>query len=90
MKLMKRILPLLLLLVCMLGCHRSQQADLKNAIVQADTNPDSVMRVLDALNRRHLSKEEDALYALAYSVAQDKSGLDVNKDTLLRVAYNFM
>ena len=89
MKLMKRILPLLLLLVCMLGCHRSQQADLKNAIVQADTNPDSVMRALDALNRRHFSKEEDALYALAYSVAQDKSGLDVNEDTLLRVAYNY-
>lgn len=86
---MKRILPLLLLVVCMLGCHRSHQANLKNAITQADANPDSVMQALDGLNRKHLSEEEDALYALAYTVAQDKSGLDVNEDTLLRIAYNY-
>ena len=86
---MNRILPLLLLVVCMLGCHRSQQADLKNAIAQADVNPDSVMKALNDLNRKHFSDEEDALYALAYTVAQDKSGLDVNEDTLLRNAYNY-
>lgn len=51
--------------------------------------PDSAIHILSQTNRHHFSEKEKALYALYYSIAQDKSGLDVNRDTLLRTAYDY-
>lgn len=44
--------------------------------------------MLDGINRHSLSDGEQAMYALAYTLAQDKSGLDVDNDSLIRLAYD--
>ena len=51
--------------------------------------PDSALRVLQTLNRHSLRGETLARYALIYSIAQDKSGLDVTNDSLLHIAHEY-
>ena len=50
--------------------------------------PDSALSLLQTLNRSRFSEAEAAHYALVYTLAQDKSGVDVSNDSLLRLAYN--
>ena len=47
------------------------------------------MSVLNGINQTKLDKAERARYALVYTIAQDKSGLDVDNDSLLRTAYTY-
>lgn len=47
------------------------------------------MAILNGLDRRQLSKSEEARYALIYTIAQDKSGLDVDNDSLIGLAYSY-
>ena len=51
--------------------------------------PDSALRVLQTINRHSLRGKTLARYALIYSIAQDKSGLDVTNDSLLRIAHEY-
>lgn len=76
----------LLLCSCSVGGNKE---NLKKAYRLLNTNPDSAMILLEQTDRSSFSKKEQAQYALYYSIAQDKSGLDVDKDTLLRVAYDY-
>lgn len=76
----------LLLCSCSVG---SNKENLKKAYRLLNTDPDSAMILLEQTDRGSFSKKEQAQYALYYSIAQDKSGLDVDKDTLLRVAYDY-
>lgn len=76
----------LLLCSCSVGGNKE---NLKKAYRLLNTDPDSAMILLEQTDRSSFSKKEQAQYALYYSIAQDKSGLDVDKDTLLRVAYDY-
>ena len=88
MQKLHHIFFLLLALAVATACHQRQQSTIKQAIALANESPDSALKVLDGINRHSLSDGEQAMYALAYTLAQDKSGLDVNNDSLIRLAYD--
>lgn len=59
------------------------------AYVLLSTAPDSAICILKAIDRFSLSEEDQAIYSLFYTIAQDKSGMDVDSDSLIGVAYNY-
>lgn len=75
----------LLLFSCTSIC--SKKIDVAYSLV--DTNPDSAITILKTCNRYSLSDAELARYSLCYYKAQDKSGYDVDRDTLIRIAYDY-
>lgn len=74
----------LLAIIC--SCNRGTEV-LDKAEQMVRTNPDSSLVVLSSIDRTMLSKSERALYGLLFTMAQDKSGLDVDMDTLIRFSY---
>ena len=80
------ILLICLLLAC---CGRNAGPVICQAEQLIQDEPDSALHLLQTINRRNLSGETLARYALVYSIAQDKSGIDVASDSLLRIAYNY-
>lgn len=71
------------------SCHQSHKKELDLAYVLAESNPDSALSFLNHINQNNLSEEDMAKYALIYYMAQDKSGLGVDNDSLIRIAYNW-
>jgi hypothetical protein len=84
-------ISLCLLLAFNLGaCNDSiKVAVIHQAEMLMQEQPDSALRVLQTINRHSLRGKTLARYALIYSIAQDKSGLDVTNDSLLRIAYEY-
>lgn len=88
MKLRTVIYSLLLATFCM-GCGGSlSMRQLEQLEVRVNDVPDSVLTVLTATDMPHWG-EARALYALLTVQAQDKSGLDVADDSLIRVATRY-
>ena len=81
------LISVLLVLFLISACHHDQQQAIKNAMTLAESNPYSALKVLNHMDRQSFSEPEKALFALAYTMAQDKSGLDVDNDSLIRTAY---
>lgn len=82
--------PILLAMSLMLACRSPRhEAALKANIALAEEQPDSALAQLKRMDRTSFSHREQAIYALAYTIAQDKSGLDVASDSLLRQAFNY-
>ena len=73
----------------MTGCKERHNQSIDVAYQLSATAPDSALSVLNDVNQKKLSKAEMARYALVYTIAQDKSGLDVDNDSLLRTAYTY-
>ncbi len=71
------------------SCHQSHKKELDLAYALAESKPDSALAFLNRINQSKLSDEEMAKYALVYYMAQDKSGLDVDEDSLIRIAYDW-
>lgn len=71
------------------GCKERHNKAIDLAYQLSATEPDSALSILDGIKKARLSKAEMARYALIYTIAQDKSGLDVDKDSLLRTAYTY-
>lgn len=67
----------------------NQNKSLSRAYGILNTDPDSAIFLLGQIDRSSFSELEKAQYALFYSIAQDKSGLDVSEDSLLRVSYDY-
>lgn len=82
---------LLCLSVLILGCSSNSREWQKvgQAYSLLKENPDSSLVVLSSCNRQSFSEREQAFYGLTYYMAQDKSGVDVNSDSLLRYSYNY-
>ena len=82
-------------LIAVLGLHscvenfKQERAIIRQAESLMQEQPDSALRVLQTINRHSLRGKTLARYALIYSIAQDKSGLDVTNDSLLRIAYEY-
>ena len=84
-------ISLCLLLAFIVGaCNDSSKvAVIHQAEMLMQEQPDSALRVLQTINLHSLRGKTLARYALIYSIAQDKSGLDVTNDSLLRIAYEY-
>lgn len=71
------------------ACKNDYEHQILDAINIADTYPDSSLLRLNQMNCNNLNKKGRAMYALAYSIAQDKLGEIVKNDSLIRIAYNY-
>ena len=86
----KSLIILLVLVVFLVtGCKETHNKAIDIAYQLTATAPDSALSVLDGVDQAKLGKAEMARYALVYTIAQDKSGLDVDNDSLLRTAYTY-
>ena len=86
----KSLIILLVLTVFLVtGCKEKHNKAIDIAYQLTATVPDSALSVLNGVNQAKLGKAEMARYALVYTIAQDKSGLDVDNDSLLRTAYTY-
>lgn len=72
-----------------ISCSDRQGKRLYEAMSLTDTEPDSTLALLNTIDRSQLSGKNLALYSLAYTKAQDKSGLDVDNDSLIGIAYDW-
>ena len=73
----------------MTGCKERHNQSIDVAYQLSAIASDSALSVLNGVDQAKLSKAEMARYALVYTIAQDKSGLDVDNDSLLRTAYTY-
>lgn len=72
------------------SCADKEKSQVINeALSIVDTCPDSALILLNKINVRKLNEECLAKYSLANYWALDKSGYDVNNDSLIRYAFNF-
>ena len=71
------------------GCGDRHCKAIDSAYAIVNDSPDSALSILNHLNEHRLANSEKARYALVYTMAQDKSGLDVDNDSLLRTAYTY-
>ena len=80
----------LLVALVLSACTDSRKLEtIRQAEMLMQEQPDSALRVLQTIDRHSLRGETLARYALVYSIAQDKSGLDVTNDSLLRIAHEY-
>lgn len=72
------------------GCSsRVSSASMEIANDLLNSNPDSSVSILSAIDRGKLNLSDKAYCSLLYAMALDKSGPDVDNDSLIRVAYDF-
>lgn len=71
----------------LVSCSRNNKKELCLAYTMAQSKPDSALTFLHRMNQAELSDADMAKYALIYYMAQDKSGLNVDDDSLIRIAY---
>ena len=77
-------LSLALTVILVTGCKETHNKGIDLAYRLAPTAPDSALAI-----HAKLGKTEKARYALVYTIAQDKSRLDVDNNSLLRTAYTY-
>ena len=77
------------MLSVLVSCYQSHKRELDLAYTLAESKPDSALAFLNRINQAKLSDEDMAKYALIYYMAQDKSGFDVDNDSLIRIAYDW-
>lgn len=78
-----------MMLSVLVSCYQSHKRELDLAYTLAESKPDSALAFLNRINQGKLSDKDMAKYALIYYMAQDKSGLDVDNDSLIRIAYDW-
>ena len=88
LKIITTLIPLGLLLFVLTNCGRNYSRTIDRAYGLVDTDPDSALALLSGISNERLG-HETARYALVYTIAQDKSGWDVDDDSLLHVAYAY-
>ena len=89
---MRKIFDLILVLLIainLVGCNDKQGRYISTIIPLAENKPDSALALLKKVDQTKLSEKAVALYSIAYTMAQDKSGIDIDNDSLLRNAYNW-
>ena len=80
---------LALLFLLTVGCSHREPAVLRQAEALMQSHPDSALALLQTCNRRQLSGRTLARYALLYTMAQNRSLIEVRSDSLLSIAYDY-
>ena len=81
---------ILLSIILMVSCNGKHDARISTALSLADSDmADSALNILNKIDRDELPNSDDAMYCLVYTMVQDKSGLDVDNDSLIREAYDW-
>lgn len=84
------ILTVVLFLPWLCCCtQRNHVSQMQRAYALLNQSPDSALVLLSQINKNQLSIDEKAYYNLVYTIAQDKSGLDVDRDSLLGFAFSY-
>lgn len=83
------ILLLTLTTILLAGCKVRHSGKIDEAYQLTSQAPDSALAILNGIKQSRLSDSEKARFALVYTMAQDKSGLDVDNDSLIAIAYTF-
>ena len=78
------LIALLLTMLCSCGRNAKIMDEAERIVEQS---PDSSLALLSTVDRYSLSKSDRARYGLLFTMAQDKSGVDVDMDTLIRQSY---
>lgn len=71
------------------SCHSDRSRILVSAYSMVDSLPDRTLALLRKVDCDNLSAKDMAEYSLLFTMAQDKSGLDVDNDSLIRIAYDW-
>ena len=82
----------LLLLFCLVACSRSTSVSplLKKAEGYMNEKPDSALLLLDSITHREdLLEEQNALWCLLYTQAQDKKRIEHTSDSLIQIAVKY-
>lgn len=75
------------MLLCFVSCGGNDTTRISQALFCAEhQKADSALVLLNQINRANLSKEDQAKYSLVYTLAQDKSGIDIYSDSLIGIA----
>lgn len=80
------LLLLLLLLLLLAACGRSPRAQLRAADALMESDPDSAMVLLRAVDRAGFSAADSAYYALLFTQAQIKTDVYLTSDSLIATA----
>ena len=84
---MRNTLLSLLSILLFSSCSNGVKQQLINAETLMDSRPDSALHILHTINNRSIHNySTKALHALLYSQALDKNWIDVDNDSLVRVA----
>ena len=89
---MKRNIIYLVLFVTVLisSCQSNHDKRIQVALSLAENGrPDSALIQLNKIDQSMLSDLDMAMYSLAYTMAQDKTGIDIDNDSLIRTAYTY-
>ena len=78
------LIALLLTMLCSCGRNAKIMDEAERIVEQS---PDSSLALLSTVDRYSLSKSDRARFGLLFTMAQDKSGIDVDMDTLIRQSY---
>lgn len=73
----------------LIGCKERRSKAIDIAYKLTTTAPDSALKVLNSVKQSRLCDAEIARFSLVYTIAQDKKGTDVDKDSLLMAAYTY-
>jgi len=79
-----------LFLMTISSCGEKHDRRISTALALAENEQaDSALKLLQEVNKLNLPAKDEAMYALVYTLAQDKSGLDVKSDSLIGTAYRW-
>lgn len=86
---MARFVPLLICLI-LAGCTGTYKSRIQDAEALMGEHPDSAYTILSSISRHEIPGRRDkARYALLYSQALDKNWIDVDNDSLIRIAVDY-
>lgn len=87
---MVRLIPLLICFILAGGCAGDYQTQIQNAETLMEERPDSAYTIISSMNRHKIrGRKHKAKYALLYSQALDKNWIDVDNDSLTRIAVGY-
>lgn len=84
-----RLIFLVAISLLLASCSNKNEKVLNEAYRLVQENADSAICLLHSCDKTSLSGHELAKYSLLYTMAQDKVGMDLDNDSLIRIAYNY-
>lgn len=84
-----RLIFFSIILLLLASCSNKNAKILNMAEKLVQENADSAICLLLTLDKTSLSEHELAKYSLLYTMSQDKVGMDIDNDSLIRIAYNY-